>query len=80
MTTPKPNVVCFKSIPEIYKKEKSGKKRNTCRYFNHVEPKFELLRNGKAKFIQITKLGSEESFTRKIKDITYWHKLVIISW
>ena len=75
------NVVCFKSVKEIYRKEVSGIKPNIVRYFNNVEPKFAMLKSGKAKYIKITMIGLPyQFFIRKIKDVTYWKRLVIISW
>ena len=84
MKQPKPteqNTVTFWSIPEIFEKERKGLKPNTVRYFNNIEPKFTMLKERKAKFIQIECKGKfYKGFIRKIKDVTYWKKLVIISW
>ena len=82
MTPTKNNTVEFTSIPEIWVKEKKGIKPNTVRYVNYIEPKFIMLKEGKAKYIKmLQKAGfGRIFFIRKIKDITYWKRLVIISW
>ena len=79
-------IVHFKSSPIYFEKERSGLKSNTIREINLSEDKFQdliLMYNfGIYGYIQIreTKEDKPEMFDRKIKDITIWNNLMIISW
>jgi hypothetical protein len=78
--------ITFKSTPENYIKELSGKKCNTCRKKdNPTDSRFVLLddfRHGKINEleIQITNTETGASFTRKITDVTIFEEIYIISW
>jgi hypothetical protein len=78
--------VVFKSIPEIYDKEKRGIKPNTARFVDDFSDyRFKDLRDGSANEIEIVNTKTNESFVRDIQDITFFYPedkptLVIISW
>jgi len=69
----------FKSIPEMYGKEKSGAKPNTIRKIDANDDRFKALRRG-CKRISIMKSDMSESFERYITDYTEWEGYAIISW
>lgn len=79
--------VSFKSIPEMYEKEKSGKKNNTLRKFLGeflVDERFETLmkirdENLEAE-IEIVSTETGESFIRKITDVSIYKGFFIITW
>jgi len=60
--------ISCKSTPENYLKEMIGKKPNTVRCLDGEDT------------IEIKNTETGETFTRKIKDITTWKSLIIISW
>jgi len=76
----------FKSIPEMYRKEHNGLKRNTV--IKRDSPKdfrFKILRcfmKGQIHNLNITIVNTDtsESFTREVTDVTQWGDLYIISW
>ena len=83
--------VSFVSNETNYVKEECGLKPNTVRKIDLTDDRFKNLvywnilgKNGKYenKYIQIHKFvkPSKENFMRKIKDISFWENLVIISW
>lgn len=79
--------VSFKSIPEMYVKEKSGKKNNTLRKFlaEFVEDKrFSALMKIKDENleceIEIINTETGESFIRKITDVSTYKGFFIITW
>lgn len=78
--------VDFKSIPEMYRKEFLGLKRNTLRKGKSKEDlRFELLDNfisGELTDLKIRIIlkDTTESFTRQITDVTKWEGFYIISW
>lgn len=79
--------ISFKSIPEMYEKEKSGKKNNTLRKFLGeflVDERFETLmkirdENLEAE-IEIVSTETGESFIRKITDVSIYKGFFIITW
>jgi hypothetical protein len=80
--------VHFKSNPENWNKENSGRKRNTVRKRNPNEPndeRFDILDDwiaGKEELLRVeienTKTG--ECFTQLASDVTKWEGIYIISW
>jgi hypothetical protein len=71
----------FKSIPEIFEKERSGRKPNTLRTFeNKDDERLIKIYTGVAKRIRITNTETKETFERTITDITNWNENWIISW
>lgn len=81
------NKITFKSIPEMYVKEKSGKKNNTLRKFlaEFVEDKrFSTLMKIKDENleceIEIINTETRESFIRKITDVSTYKGFFIITW
>jgi len=72
-------IVQFKSVPEIYSKEKSGAKSNTLRKIDMTDDRFKALRRG-CRNLRIIKSDLTESFTRYITDYTEWEGYAIISW
>lgn len=57
-----------KSTPDNYEKEKDNRKPNTVRVLDGED------------IITIQNTETHEQFHRKIKDITTWNDIVIISW
>jgi hypothetical protein len=72
--------VRFKSVPENYEKEKSGRKPNTVRVVAADDLRFPFLNDRTAGSIEIINSETEESFRREITDITFWDGRFIISW
>ncbi|MEQ3307273.1 hypothetical protein AAA294_07230 [Fusobacterium varium] len=87
--------VSFKSIPEMYEKEKSGRKNNTIREslpllsdeINTGNKRYSLLKKFEKReifnlAIEIVKVGTEgkESFIRQITDVAQYKGLFIITW
>ena len=76
--------VKFKSIPEMFSKEKSGRKPNTLRALPIGDEREDKIREwaslGKYGHIVIQETTSSERFVREITDITIWGGWVIISW
>lgn len=70
--------VQFKSLPEMYEKEKSGRKPNTLRKIDLSDDRFKLLRAG-CKKIVIMKSDASECFERYITDYTEYEGWAIIS-
>jgi hypothetical protein len=72
-------MISFKSNPEMFEKEKSGKKSNTIRNRdNYVE-----LSVGLGHYFDMVKIintKTKESFIRKITDYSEWDGYCIISW
>lgn len=80
-------IVSFKSIPEMYVKEKSGKKNNTLRKFLAeflIDERFETLMKIKDENleaeIEIVNIETGESFIRKITDVSTYKGFFIITW
>ena len=81
-------MIVFKSESQFFEKEKSNKKCNTVRELQVDEPRIIALLECKEKLlnykdgdtITIEHATTGERFTRKITDISFWNKLVIISW
>lgn len=79
----------FKSIPENWRKEYLGIKKNTVRVFNMDDDKddirFEILQryvfNGEWLLnIEIENTETREVFTREVTDVTLYQNIFIISW
>jgi len=70
----------FKSLPDMYEKEKDGRKPNTLRKFDASDVRFADLFQGLDKFIQIKNVATGETFIREVTDVTYWEDWCIISW
>ncbi len=77
-------VVEFKSVPEMFKREKWGSKPNTVRKLPMGGKREEKLRIWASLRdfgqIVITNSKSKESFIRDVTDVSIWQGLVIISW
>lgn len=81
---PKDEYVAFKSIPEMFEKEKFGSKCNTIRKLpigdereNKLRIWASLVDYGR---IAITNTKTKETFLRQVTDITIWQGWMIISW
>jgi hypothetical protein len=77
--------VDFKSIPEYYRKEMLGLKRNTVRKIDRENERFQFLEdwmNHKIDnlTIRIIQTQTTESFERQITDVTKFDDYYIISW
>jgi len=78
--------VIFKSISPYFDRERDGQKPNTVRRIDMTDDRFLLLAHmkhtGKLGFITIVKIcaNRNQSFTRKIEDITFFNDWCIISW
>lgn len=82
--------IIFKSTPDNFRKEKSGRKRNTVRKVDFNDDRFtELISRSDDKEkgyhlrygsigIQDTETG--EIFRRRLTDITYFEGYLILSW
>jgi len=74
----------FKSYPEIFLKEKDGRKPNTFRLVDNHDIRFEKLgmfnKITDKFFIGITNTETSEKFYREITDVTFYNGYVIISW
>ena len=79
MINSKDYVVQFRSIPEMFEKEKSGRKPNTIRKIDLRDERFTALRRG-CKRIMIIKTDLSDCFERYITDYTEWEGYAIISW
>ena len=78
-------IIEFKSFPAFYDKEKSGVKNNTVRVASNMDDeRFKVLRywfhSQKYGKIRIVNSESGESFTRQIRDVTFWMDMWIITW
>ena len=73
-------IVTFKSIPEMFEKEKSGIKPNTFRKIQKDDYRFIALRMGIVKRISIHLPDISDMFEREITDYTEWDGYAIISW
>jgi len=80
------NTIIFKSTPEYYQKEKYGLKCNTVReILNPIEFKalvdffqdFNIIPNKK---ITIINSETNDSFVRRLTDISFYKGLYIFSW
>jgi len=82
--TNKDRIVVFKSIPEMYEREKDGRKPNTIRKVYYPSTRFDTLRkwakSGKYGKITIIKNTLDEEFTRQITDYIEWDGYAVISW
>lgn len=77
--------VSFKSIPEMYEKEKSDIKNNTIRFYDSSDDRFITLRKainkGENLIIEIINTETGEKFERITSDITIFNlHIVIITW
>lgn len=68
------NTLTLISNHEMYEKERSGAKPNTLRDISIA------WKAKRAEFVRIRKGYTNESFTRKITDVSTWGGHVIISW
>lgn len=69
----------FKSTPENFSKEFSGRKNNTVRFTEDWnEKRWNDFHN--ARFVEIVQRGSKNSFKREISDKTIYKNVAIISW
>jgi hypothetical protein len=77
----------FKSIPEMYYKEKSGVKNNTLRKVDKSDIRFRKLKDiekstpDEHDMIRILRSDNiQDYFYRQIKDVTFWDGWCIITW
>lgn len=71
----------FKSLPEYYEVERKGIKNNTVREIDAKDSRFiTLAQKPKDLWIKIINIETNKFFIRKIRDITYYKNLVIITW
>ena len=72
----------FKSIPEMYEKEKDGRKPNTLREVEKGDKRLTNLTNWPQFPLDIIIINTEsgEHFRREITDITFWKGWWLISW
>ena len=73
-------MVRFKSIPQMYNKELSGRKPNTVREIDEMDDRFKRLYDGEANVITIENTETGKWFLRAIKDVSVFNNLMIISW
>ncbi len=78
-------MITFKSTPENYEKEKSGKKANTERIMKSIDDSrhaklLKMINTQIYDKIQIVNTESDDSFIRQITDVTFWNGIWIISW
>jgi len=75
--------VKFKSTPEFYEKEKSGIKNNTVRE-DDGEKRFKMLKEADLSkewvFIEIVNAKTKESFSRKLRDISIYKNIYVLTW
>ena len=83
----KQNIIPFKSSNEFFFKEQKGFKRNTCRKVELTDRRFEdlhrIMTHGASPndYIEISFVSNlKVNFKRKIKDVSYWEGIFIISW
>lgn len=80
------HTVRFKSTPDNFEKEKSGRKSNTVRNFRDYEydPRERVLKDfmrGRCELaIEIENTETYEVFLRVVTDVTWWQGFYIISW
>ena len=76
-------VVTFKSTPEFYEKEKDGIKNNTVRESDNGV-RFESLKNVNLQteqcYVKIVNCETKEFFSRKIRDISIYNNIYILTW
>ena len=78
--------VTFRSIDSIFKKARSGLKPNTYRVVDWRDEKFMILARMALGYLPMGYIKIENAdykginFTRKIKDITFFEDLCIVSW
>lgn len=77
------NTICFYSLPTYYLKELAGIKNNTVR-FNYTQTQINNImdwwNNIDAKYIKITNNETNDSFTRKLLDISEYRNVIIFTW
>ncbi|MCD4759819.1 hypothetical protein K8R33_02945 [archaeon] len=77
-------IVEFKSIPEMFGKEKFGSKCNTIRKLPIGDEREDKLRIWASLVdygqIAITNTRTKETFLRNVTDVTIWQGWMIISW
>ena len=76
-------IVSFKSIPENYEKEFSGRKRNTLREMDIYDRRYELLKKWTPEttmLVEIVNTDNGHKFRREITDVTFWKGWTLISW
>ncbi len=79
-------IVTFKTIDSIFQKERSGVKPNTSRIVDWKDPRFRSLACMVLGYQPMGYVRIENAehkgidFTRKIKDITFFDDLCVISW
>ena len=78
-------LITFKSIPDMFSKERDGLKPNTLRKVDINDNRFFRLiscikRVEPYPLIEIRNTETLESFIRQITDVTFWEGYAIISW
>lgn len=81
MSTIKNNTFCCRSAPNFWEKEKNYLKRNTVRSALDLRAdQIKIEDIEKCEKIQIYNTVTNQSFCRKISDVSMWNYWVIISW
>ena len=81
----KDNLIMFKSIPEMFEKEKDGRKPNTFRRPDNMHEIVQMdvfareFQKGQ-KYIQIENSETGETFVRRLTDISFYDGFFIYSW
>ena len=81
----KDNLIMFKSIPEMFEKEKDGRKPNTFRRPDNMSEIVQMdafareFQKGQ-KYIQIENSETGEMFVRRLTDISFYDGFFIYSW
>jgi len=70
----------YKSIPEMWAKERDGRKPNTLRKVHDTDKRIIALRDDACDYIEIENTETGQVFKREITDYTEWEGWAIISW
>jgi len=69
-------MIVFKSVPDMWKKEKDGRKPNTFRRYR-IDPRFSAKAGD---YIKMVNTETGEAFKRKLTDVSFWDGYAIFSW
>lgn len=74
-------VIEFKSLPIYFDKERSGVKNNTVRELSTEDDRYKVLvKRPLDLWIKIINSENGRYFLRKIRDVSIFKKLIIITW
>ena len=74
------NILYFKSSEPFFSKEKSGLKNNTVRTLDANECILLNENINMMKFIAITSVGTNDTFVRKLRDVSFYADRWIFTW